>query len=298
MQITPTEQTLGARVTGLDLSQPLTDSQLAELMQALGRHGVLEFPAQQLDSSQLRQFSGRFGELFVSPGGRAQDPQFADVMILSNMVENGVALGLPDAGQSWHTDMSYMPMIALSNVLYGLRIPERDGRALGATQFRNMHAAAETLPQALRDSLRGRHGIHDFNKFWDLMRARPGNTRPPLSAAERAKRPPARHPLLLRHPITGREVLYANPGYLVAIEGLPPNESDALLDALFEHQMRAELLYEFSWTPLSVLMWDNIGTNHNAVADYGPDEHRYIKRCQVMATRFFGPSGTSDPLYP
>lgn len=296
MQITPTGLTLGARVTGLDVSRPLNDTQVARILQALGDHGVLEFPDQRLTSLQLRSFSARFGELFVSPGGRAQDPEFPEVMILSNMVENGVALGLPDAGQSWHTDMSYMSMIALSNVLYGLRIPQRDGRSLGATQFRNMHAASDALPGAVRDRIRGRYGIHDFNKFWDMMRARPGSTRGPLSAAERAKRPPSRHPLLLPHPITGREVLYANPGYLIAIEGLAQDESDALVDTLFAHQMQDVFLYEFSWTPGSLLMWDNIGTIHNAVADYGPQEHRYIKRCQIMATRFYGEQGTSQPL--
>jgi len=130
------------------------------------------------------------------------------------------------------------------------------------------------------------------------MRARSGSTRGPLSPEERAKRPPSRHPLLLSHPITGREVLYANPGYLVAIEGLAQDESDALIEALFAHQMRDEFLYEFTWSPRSLLMWDNIGTIHNAVADYGPHEPRYIKRCQVMATRFYGPSGTSHPLHP
>jgi len=298
MQITPTRLTLGARVTDLDVSRPLNDAQVAQIIQALGQHGVLEFPEQELSSAQLRQFSACFGELFVSPGGRAQDPEFPEVMILSNMVENGVALGLPDAGQSWHTDMSYMSMIALSNVLYGLRIPQRDGRVLGATQFRNMHAACAALPAALRERLHGRFGIHDFNKFWDMMRARSGSTRGPLSPEERAKRPPSRHPLLLSHPITGREVLYANPGYLVAIEGLAQDESDALIEALFAHQMRDEFLYEFTWSPRSLLMWDNIGTIHNAVADYGPHEPRYIKRCQVMATRFYGPSGTSHPLHP
>lgn len=293
MHITPTGRTLGARIDGIDLSRPLDEQQVDALLQALGAHGVLAFPEQTLDSSQLRRFSACFGELFVSPGGRAQDPEHPDVMILSNMVENGVAVGLADAGQSWHTDMSYMSMIALSNVLYGLRIPHRDGRPLGATQFRNMHAAAESLPATLRAKVQGRQGVHDFNKFWDLMRTRPGSARGPLSAAERAKRPPSRHPLLMRHPITGREVLYANPGYLVAIDGLPDSESEALMQSIFEHQMRDELLYEFSWTPNTVLMWDNIGTIHQAVADYAPHEHRYIKRCQIMATRFFTPTGSS-----
>jgi len=94
------------------------------------------------------------------------------------------------------------------------------------------------------------------------------------------------HPIFLKHPITGRKVLYANPGYSMRINELPQQESDAILQFLFDHQTRPEYRYSFQWTEGDVLMWENFGTIHNAVADYGPGEHRLIKRCQVMATRF------------
>ncbi len=92
----------------------------------------------------------------------------------------------------------------------------------------------------------------------------------------------------MRHPITGRNVLYANPGYTVRINELPHAESDELLDFLFRHQLDAKYRYVFRWNEGDVLMWENFGTIHNAIADYGPDEHRLIKRCQVMATLFAG----------
>lgn len=296
MKIIPMPGTLGARVQEIDLSLPLMGAQTDALLLALGRYGVLEFPNQSLTTAQLKNFSQEFGSLYISPGGRAQAPGFPEVMILSNMVVNGQPLGLKDAGQSWHTDMSYAPVIALANILYGTTIPHRDGKPLGDTQFRNMHAVYEDLPEDLKQRLADKTITHDFNKFWDMMRARPGSTRPPLSETERKARPPVSHPAFLTHPLTGRKVLYANPGYAIAINGLPKAQSDAILEQLFELQLQDKYLYSHKWSQDSVLMWDNIGTTHNAVADYGPDEHRYMQRCQVMSDRLFGPGGTQEPI--
>ena len=296
MKITPMPEILGARIEDLDLSKNLNPAQTDALLLALGRHGVLEFPKQSLTTEQLKSFSQNFGELYISPGGRAQAPGFPEVMILSNIVENGQALGLKDAGQSWHTDMSYAPVIALANILYGTQIPQRDGKPLGATQFRNLQAVYEDLPVDLKTLLADKTILHDFNKFWDMMRTRPGSTRAPLSDKERNARPPTSHPAFLTHPLTGKKLLYANPGYAIAINGLPKAQSDELLDMLFARQLEDKYLYTHQWSKDSVLMWDNIGTTHNAVADYGPDEHRYMQRCQVMADRLFGPGGTHEPL--
>ncbi len=296
MIIEPNQNTLGARVLDLDLSNRLEDSEVDTLMYALGTHSVLEFPNQSLTTSQLKAFSERFGQLYISPGGRAQADGHPEVMILSNMIKDGQAVGLKDAGQSWHTDMSYSNTIAFANVLYGKTIPHRDGKPLGATQFRNMHAAYEDLPDDIKEMLATRTITHDFNKFWEMMRARPGSTRPALSERERQARPPAVHPAILTHPITGKKVLYANPGYAMRISNLSEQESASTLEFLFAHQLQDKFLYSYHWKTNSLLMWDNIGTTHNAVADYEPHEHRYIERCQVMATRLYGPNGTKEPF--
>ncbi len=95
------------------------------------------------------------------------------------------------------------------------------------------------------------------------------------------------HPVFLQHPITGRMVLYANPGYTVRINDMPERESDELLAFLFEHQLQPKYKYAHQWSENDVLMWDDLLTLHSAVADYGPNEHRLIKRCQVMADRVF-----------
>jgi taurine dioxygenase len=261
---------------------------LGEVMQALGDFGVLRFPHQNLSARQLRDFSAQLGELEINvASGAYQEPGIPEVMILSNIVENGKPIGLGDAGQDWHTDMSYSRGIAFANVLYGIRIPRRDGRPLGNTDFCNMHAAFDGLPRDVRRMLEGKTVLHDFNKFWEMMRRREGSTRGPLTPAQRAAKPPVSHPVFLTHPITGRKVLYANPGYSIRINELPQRESDEMLEFLFDHQTRPEYRYSHSWTENDVMVWDDLGTIHNAIADYGPDEHRLIKRCQVMATRFF-----------
>jgi taurine dioxygenase len=287
MKLIPTGRTLGATIEGIDLSKTLSSDLLDKVMQALGNHGVLRFPGQSLTGMELRQFSAQLGDLEINVAGGFQEPGMPEVMILSNIVENGKPVGLSDAGLDWHTDMSYSRQIAFANVLYGIKIPRRGGKPLGSTDFCNMHAAYEGLPEKLKKELDGKTVLHDFNKFWEKMRSREGSRRAPLSDAQRQAKPPVSHPIFLTHPITGRKVLYANPGYSMKINELSEKESEETLAFLFEHQTRPEYRYSFHWTEGDVLVWEDFGTIHNAIADYGPDEHRLIKRCQVMATRFF-----------
>jgi taurine dioxygenase len=285
MHITPTGETLGARIDGIDLAHPLSDPDLRAILRALGAHGVLCFPKQTCDTQAFAAFGRRFGELEINVANLFHEPGFPEMMILSNIKdEAGRPKGAHDAGQGWHTDMSYSRDIALANILHAQRVPHRNGKPLGETQFRNMHAAYDDLPTDLKHRLEGRTATHDFAKFWDMMRARPGSTRKPLTEEQRRKKPPVSQPIFRKHPITGRAVLYANPGYTMWIDGMEERESGEILDFLFRHQERAEYLHAHHWTEGDVLMWDNIGTVHNAVADYTQDEPRYMRRLQVMAT--------------
>ena len=290
MRIDPTGKTLGATVHNIDLSKPLDDATFTKIAKALGEYGVLCFKDQDLDPAQQKAFAERFGTLEINvaagPYTEAGNPE---VMILSNVVKDGKALGLGDAGQGWHTDMSYSKEIAFANVLFALQVPRRDGKVLGSTWFANMHAAYEDLPAEQKEKLKGKVAIHDFEKFWEMMRQRPGSQRGPLTPEQRAKKPPVPHPVFLTHPITGRTVLYCNPGYAMYIEGMDRKESDEILAFLFEHQLQDKYLYAHEWSEGDVLMWENIGTIHNAIADYRPDEPRYIRRCQVMADKVFEP---------
>ena len=287
MKITGSGQVLGATIEGLDLAQPFAGETLEGVTRALGEYGVLRFPKQKLTAAELKRFSAQFGDLEINVANAYQEPGHPEVMILSNIVENGKPIGLADAGQDWHTDMSYSRKIAFANVLYGIRIPHRNGKPLGNTEFCNMHAAYDGLPEKMKRELEGKTVLHDFNKFWEMMRREKSSQRPALTEAQLKSKPPVSHPIFLPHPITGRKVLYANPGYSVRINELPERESDEVLEFLFQHQIQPRYRYAAQWQEGDVLMWEDFGTIHNAVADYGPDEPRLIKRCQVMATRYF-----------
>jgi len=241
-----------------------------------------------LEPADLKAFAQRFGSLEVNVAvGSFCARGHPEVMILSNIVENGRPIGLGDAGQDWHTDMSYSHEIAFVNALHAIRVPRRDGRPLGATRFANMHAAYEDLPADVKQRLEGATAEHDFNKFWEMMRREKGSKRPPLTEEQRRRKPPVHHPVFLTHPITGRRVLYANPGYAMRIDGMDPKESDDTLAFLFAHQVQDRYIHEHTWTEGDFLMWDNIGTLHYAVPDYGPDQHRLMRRCQGMADWIF-----------
>ncbi len=288
---------MGATVTGIDLSQPLSALDFSTLFAGLGEYGLLKFPKQSLTPQNLRDFSAHFGYLqkgFSDKG--PYEPGVPEVSILSNIVRDGQPIGIGDAGQDWHTDMSYNQTVGFTNVLYAIEVPRRDGKVLGDTLFADMVAAYDDLPAALKVRLEGFTATHDFNKFWEEMRKRPGSFREPLTPAERAKRPPSVHPIFLTHPITGRKVLYCNPGYAIRVNELPEDESDVLLQQLFEHQLQQKYIYTHHWTEGDVLMWDHISSLHNAVPDYAPHEHRLIKRCQVMADKVFDPAFVAQVL--
>ncbi len=286
LKIEPGNAILGATVTGVDLAHPLADADHARVVQALGQYGVLCFPRQPIDAQALRAFSARFGELQVL--SRNSEPGMPEVSILSNVVENGRYIGTPDAGQDWHTDMTYNQVVGFVNVLVAHKVPVRDGKPLGATDFTNTQAAYEDLPAAVKAQLANATALHDWNNFHELMR-RKGSKRPPLSEAERRKRPPVSHPVFLTHPISGRKVIYVNPGFAVRINELGPDESQKMLDTLFAHVLQAKYRYTHHWTVGDVLIWDHLGTWHCAVADYQPDELRLMKRCQVLADKVFDP---------
>ena len=237
---------------------------------------------------QLKVFSEKFGDIQGSITKAAKE-ETAEVNTLSNIKEDGEYIGMHDAGQDWHTDMSYRDVMGFVNVLYGITIPRRDGRALGGTEFSNMQAAYDDLPDDIKQRLAGMTVTHDFDKFWEMMRLRPGSVRKPLTAEQRRLRPPAVHDLFLTHPITGRKSLYCNPGYAMRINQMSGPDSDAMLTYLFDHQLQDKYRYTHVWTENDLLVWDNLGTIHRAIADYLPEEKRLIRRCQVMATKVFEP---------
>ena len=289
LTIEPTGAVLGATVCGIDLRSPLDEPVFARILRALGRYGVLRFPDQQLNIGDVQRFSELFGEIQGSIS-RRPDPdkaENANVGILSNLQQDGRYIGSPDAGQDWHTDMSYRDVMGFVNVLYGIRIPRRNGVPLGGTEFSNMHAAYDALPADIRTRFADATATHNFEKFWEHMRSDKASERPPMTEEQRRRRPPVVHPLFLTHPITGRKVLYCNPGYTMRINELSERDSDDMLEYLFEFQLEQRFRHTHTWTENDLLVWDHLGTIHRAIADYGPDEIRLMRRCQVMATKVF-----------
>ncbi|MSP05115.1 MAG: TauD/TfdA family dioxygenase [Acetobacteraceae bacterium] len=286
LRIEPTGQILGATVHGLD-PRRMTNGEFSAVLRALGEHGVLCFPGQALEAADLRQFSARFGDIQVLKGIPHVEPGMPEVTILSNVKREGKLIGAPDAGQSWHTDMTYSKTIGFVNVLSAFMVPMRDGRALGGTEFTNTQAAAVDLSAAMIARLDGLTATHDIEFYWEYMRHEKGSQRPALTDEQRRQRPPVHHPVLLTHPITRRKVIYVNPGFTTCIDGLPATESATLLRTLLDHVLQDKYRYVHEWTQGDLLLWDHIGTWHYARPDYGPDEHRLMKRCQVMASKIF-----------
>src|ERR1700730_14236589 len=131
----------GARRPWRSVLPPAADRHAASRsLRALGAHGVVFCPGQRIDTQHLAAFGRMFGELEIKVANQFHEPGFPEVMVLSNMAAHGKPIGLADAGQGWHTDMSYSTETALANVLYAVKVPMREGRSLGETQFRNMHA--------------------------------------------------------------------------------------------------------------------------------------------------------------
>jgi taurine dioxygenase len=287
LDIQPKNAILGATVSGVDLNQPLSDADHARVVRALGQYGVLCFPGQPIEAAVLRAFSVRFGSLQMI--SRHADADVPEVSILSNVVENGRTIGTPDAGQDWHTDMTYNRVTGFVNVLVAHQVPMRDGKPLGATAFTNTQAAYDDLPAAVKTRLANATALHDHNQFQEHMR-RKGSKRPPQTEAQLRERPPVPHPVFLTHPISGRKVIYVNPGFTASINGLAPDESRAMLDELFAHVLQPKYRYTHHWTVGDVLIWDHLGTWHCAVADYAPHEYRLMKRCQVLADKIFDPA--------
>ena len=175
------------------------------------------------------------------------------------------------------------------NVLYGIRIPHRNGRPIGGTEFANMHAAYEALPVEVKTRLDGMTATHNIEKLWEHMRRVHNSPRPPMTDEQRRRHPPVVHPLFLTYPITGKAILYCNPGFVMRINELSERESDEVLEYLFAHQLQPRFRWTNVWADNDLLVWDHLGTLRRAIADYGPDEIRLNRRCKVMVMKVFDP---------
>jgi taurine dioxygenase len=290
--VRPIGAALGADVEGVDLRQELSPETIGAVKQAWSDHLVLRFRGQRLDDDQLMRFSALFGELDFAPVIAASrvkirgEDRYVDsageghryISIISNIVENSVAIGALGAYEAiWHTDMSYNPEPPIGSALYALEVPP----AGGDTGFANMYLAYETLPEDLRRQVEGRRCRHDSsrNSAGELRR---GYT----DVADPREAPGADHPIVRTHPVTARKALFLGRQRNAYIQGLELDDSEQLLDALWEHATRAQLTWYQQWRVGDLVLWDNRCVMHRR-DEFDPASRRLMHRSQIKGDRPF-----------
>ena len=258
---------MGAEVLGLDLSQPLADEDFARIHRAHLDHHVLVFRDQRITPDQQIAFSRRFGPLQIHVLHQFQLPAYPEVLVVSNIVENGKPIGLGDAGHFWHSDLSYKEKPSLGSLLHAQELPAEGGDTL----FANMHLAWDTLPAHLREAVEGRFAEHTYlAKYAELQKRSPW--RPNLSAEQIAQVKPVVQPMVRTHPETGRKALFVSEHFTTRVIGLPEDESKQLLEEIFAHSVRPEHLYRHVWAEHDMVFWDNRSLMHLAAGT--PDHLR------------------------
>lgn len=271
----------GCRIEGVEIARGLSAETFAVVEQALHQHLVVCVSGVPYGPEQLVEFGRLWGPLEISVARSFHHGQVPEVTVLSNRTIDGKPEGSPDAGQMWHTDMSYNLIGGRASVLHAHQIPMRDGRALGDTAFRDMHSAYDDLPADLRARLDTLEAVHEFEKVWSQMRAR-GSSRPEYTESQRREKPPVVHPVVIRHPWTGRKALFVNRGLTQRILGMSADESDRMLEFLYAHTEDPRYEFRHVWRVGDTLIWDNFATIHLATGGYGTDTPRVMIRTQVL----------------
>jgi taurine dioxygenase len=278
-EIIPQDAAIGAEVRGVDLSRPIDDAVFAKIEAAYDRHTVLVFRNQKLTPEQHNAFGRRFGPLEIHVLKRYLLPDHPEILVVSNLVrENGEFIGLPDAGQTWHTDTSYRTRPSRGSILYAREIPlDESGRAVGDTLFAGTGPAYDALPPEMKAKIDGRRAIHRYS-----VRKRPeGSQRAKLTQAQIDETPDIAHPVVRTHPNTGRKALYVFEGECVGIEGMPVEEGREIIRELTEHCIQPQFVYRHKWQLGDVVMWDNAASLHLAIADYRLPQRRLLHRVTV-----------------
>jgi taurine dioxygenase len=259
LKVTPYSPTVGALVDGLDLSRPFSDDNMLQLRAALRDYGVIFIRDQKITPEQHLAFARRWAPIDINRFFAAVPnyPEIAQVLKEPEQKTN--------IGGGWHTDHSYDLVPAMGSILLARETPPSGGDTL----FASMSAAFDALSPGLKQTLRTLRAVHSskhvfgaaagYAKLADLQ-GRIGNT---------AKvTPDVVHPVVIRHPESGREVLYVNSAFTIRFEGWTASESEALLNTLYEHASRPEFSCRFQWSVGTIAFWDNRSTWHYALNDY------------------------------
>jgi len=272
--IEPLSPALGAEIIGLDLTRPLDEATIADLVKAWRDHIVLLF--RKPDMSQVEQLRfaacfGRVGERPMPKASRSEDYSKLDpaFMLVSNIRENGKPIGtLPDGEMLFHHDTIFRPQPHIGTLLYAIEVPAEGGNTL----FNNLYKAHDALPDDIKDRVEGRTARHIYD-YKTLDRRNRNNASGELLEG-------CSHPVCITHPRSGRRALYVDRLMTASIDGLPEDESEAILQTMFDIAERPEFVYRHHWTPGDLLLWDNLCSAH-ARTDFSSAERRLLRRCQV-----------------
>ena len=270
MKIVPSQDVIGAEIFGADLAQPLSDAEFDRIEATFNKHAVLCFRDQQLGEPQLIAFARRFGEVERIFLTHYAHPKYPEIMLVSNIKENGRDIGHADAGRVWHTDMSYTAQPPRATLLYALEVPVENGVTLGDTLFSSAADAHDSLPPEGRQRIAQLRTIHQVAG----RRARTGTGQ--TDQALRHQQPAVVHPVVRTHPHTGRKCPYVSKGECEGIEGIPQDEALALIDELADRTVAPEFRHIHRWRVRDLLMWDNCAVQHLASHDYEWPRHRRL----------------------
>ncbi len=278
MKVTPLSSACGAEISGIDLRRELSAATVAAIKAAWGRHLVLVFRGQTLDQEQQLRFASYFGPLGERKAAQAREELRARatgvlqtdsrVLLVSNKKVDGKAVGAFGDGEMWfHIDSGYAARPYKYTCLYAVELPSTGGN----TRFSNMYMAYEAVPAALKAQLAGRKALH----IHEYKRSAKVEVPDDLSASLHYF-----HPVFITHPETGRKTLFVDRLMTARIEGMSAEESDAVLEQLYEIGERPDFIYEHVWRLGDFVMWDNRCTIH-ARTWFPPEENRLLRRCTV-----------------
>ena len=264
----------GAEIVGLDLAGRLGAEQRSALDRLLAERGVLVFRGQSLDARSFAAAVESFGELMPQQLSQFTLPDFPIVGFISNADADRATGQRVVRGEQYHTDHSNYPAPPRATALFGVEIP----RTGGDTQFANVQAAFDELPEAVKARVEGLASLHAFQSSRSPRRiATP-------TEEERARMPETVQPLVVRHPVTGRKGLYLNTARMEGIVGMDREEADALIAGLMERATDRRYEYRHRWRAGDLVIWDNRTVLHKANGDVPPEQRRYLYRVMVKGT--------------
>lgn len=274
----------GAEISDIDLSQDLDDAAFAAIEKIYNESGVVLFRGQRITDEQHVRFSRRLGELEIHVLKEYVKPRNPELYVLSNIVENGKPVGIKDAGNYWHTDLSYTRAPSRGSIMYALEVPHAaDGTPLGDTQFASTAAAYDALPEKMKERLASLKAVH---RFWDryIRERKAAGSDVVISDERRAGTPDVVHPIVRTHPFTGRKCIYVNEGFTIGIVGMADKEAQDLLKYLYAHCTQPQFTYRHSWKVGDLVMWDNCATLHRATVDFRLPQRRLMQRTTLKGT--------------